>query len=432
MDKSQSQDEVPPWRVEELARERRRQVNMICAHMGLNVAGLCVSLIARISVLKEASGKSAADAAQLLALFSSGVGAIEFLLNPITGKLSDAYGRKPFLMQAPAMSCVLKLLVYLKPSTITVGLERCLAGACTTIGGSTACSSALADIYIDDPKELGQAYATLGTATGLGVIVGPMIGGLAIGKSGSPQRAFAAGSLLSALQLALVTRHIKEPMLPSDRKALPTSEMLAAVNPLSIFKLFSNGPVVALLVSISALQCFCEGKSISDLNTYYLLNDAKFSDATRATYISCLGIVMTAAGIIGRNTIQHLGMRGHTTLQNLASAVGFCLMGSSTRAPVIFGVLPIYAFGMERRAAINALAAKAGLAAGMGKGEFQAAAANLRAIAVGVAPLLYARIYARSLATGGSPGKPYFAAALFALIAEALHRMLSNKQLDFK
>ena len=55
------------------------------------------------------------------------------------------------------MSILLKLAVYTRPSVTTVVLERVLCGACTTIGGSTASQTALADL-IDDPSELSQAY----------------------------------------------------------------------------------------------------------------------------------------------------------------------------------------------------------------------------------------------------------------------------------
>merc|ERR1712151_1057364 len=115
-------------------------------------------------------------------------------------------------------------------------------------------------------------------------------------------------------------------------------------------------------------------------------------DARRSLYISCLGVVMTASGLVGRMTIRHLGMRLHTTFQNIATFIGFMLMDSTTSMPVIFSILPIYACAMERGSAVKSLAVKAAEAAGMGKGEYSGAAANLRAIAVGVAPWLYAQV----------------------------------------
>lgn len=422
--------EVATRQEEEEARATRNKVLRICAHMGLNVAGLTVALVARISVLRETGQMTAAEAAQLLASFSSGVGALEFCLNPLAGKLSDTYGRKLFLMQAPLVSVILKTAVFLKPSTLTIAAER-ISGACTTIGGSTSCAAALADI-LSDSKQLSQAYSSLGTAAGLGVILGPLVGAYAIGSSGNPRRAFAAGAVLSGLQLALVSSQIPETLRPENRKPFAGKELMAAINPLTVTKLFMNGPVVATLVSVASLQCFCEGKSISDLNVYYLLNEAKFTDAKRSLYLTSLGVVMTASGLIGRNTVNWFGMRGHTTFQNFASILGFSIMGSTVSEPVIFGALFFYAFGMERRSAMTSLAVKAADQAGMGKGEFAAAFANLRAIVVGVAPLLYARVYGKCLERKTWAGRPYYVAAMIAFICELLHRTLTNKQLEFK
>jgi len=324
------------------------------------------------------------------------------------------------------------MLVFIKPSKITIAMERCISGACTTIGGSTTCSAALADV-IKNPAELARAYAQLGTAAGAGVIVGPMLGALAMGKHGNPRTPFLVGSMMSAAQAILMTMSLEETLLPTFRKKLDSAvNVLTSSNPLSFLSVYGNGSIVARLCTIASLQCFCEGKSLSDLNTYYLQNDAKFDDPTRSLYISCFGAVMTASGIIGKETIRRLGMRGHTTFQNFVSALGFMLMGSTTDKFLIFSVLPIYAFAMERRAAMSSLAVKAAEAAGMGKGEFNAAFANLRALAVGCAPLLYARVYARGLAASpSSPGRPFFAAALIALLSELLHRTLTDKELRF-
>jgi len=415
------------------AAKRRNQVNWIRFHMAANVCGLCIPLTARPSLLVQVSGLSSARSAQLLATFSALTGLVEFLLNPLAGKLSDAWGRKQFLVQAPAVSCIFRTLVCIKPCKLTIALERCVAGACITIGGSTSCSSALADL-IHDPAELGQAYSGLGTAAGFGVIAGPMIGGFAAERTGSPLGAFYAGAALAGIQLVTTSIALKETLALDLRKKLASmKDLLQSINPLSFLRLYTHGSVLARLASIASIQCFCEGKSISDLNTYYLLNEAKFPERLRSIYISCFGIVMTLAGAIGKETIRLFGNRGHTTLQNIASILGFLLMGSTTRAPLIFGVLPIYMLAMERRATMSSLAVKAAEAAGMGKGEFSAAFANLRAIAVGIAPLMYAKVYASGLAAKKrSPGRPFLAAALCALVAELMHRTLHDKQLEFK
>ena len=72
-------------------------------------------LTARATLLSQVSGGSKVAAAQMLAVFSSGVGVAEFLLNPVMGRLSDLYGRKVFLMQSPAVSILMKVMVFLHP-----------------------------------------------------------------------------------------------------------------------------------------------------------------------------------------------------------------------------------------------------------------------------------------------------------------------------
>merc|ERR1712080_312070 len=174
---------------------------------------------------------------------------------------------------------------------------------------------------------------------------------------------------MSSVQAVLVMFALDETLAPRFRKKLGSlQDVILSSNPLSFLRIFTHGSVVARLSSIASLQCFCEGKALSDLNTYYLQNDAKFPDSLRAIYRSSFGIVMTISGVIGKQTIAAFGMRGHTTFQNVASILGFTIMGSSLSKYTIFGALPFYAFAMERRAAMSSLAVKAAAAAGMGTG----------------------------------------------------------------
>merc|ERR1719401_1878751 len=100
----------------------------------MNVVSLTVTMTQRISLVTQVSNMSSAEAANFLAMCSGGVGVVEFFLNPLAGKISDAYGRKVFIMQSPLVSAVLKALVFLFPSKFSIGVERMVSGACTTIG----------------------------------------------------------------------------------------------------------------------------------------------------------------------------------------------------------------------------------------------------------------------------------------------------------
>ena len=69
----------------------------------------------------------------------------------------------------------------------------------------------------------------------------------------------------------------------------------------------------------------------------------------------------------------------------------------------------------------------AATAAGFGKAEHAALFGNLRALAVSFAPLLFGRIYAWANAKPGRrTGLGFWAAALFAVGAEVVHRSVGE------
>mmetsp|Transcript_18260 Transcript_18260/g.54117 ORF Transcript_18260/g.54117 Transcript_18260/m.54117 type:complete len:240 (+) Transcript_18260:58-777(+) len=204
------------------------------------------------------------------------------------------------------------------------------------------------------------------------------------------------------------------------------ARLLTALNPLVFTKLFTRTVALRTLVTTAALQCMCEGKAISDLKTYYFMNDVPaFTMATRGLYQTAWGLVMALSGLCGKELIRRLGMHGHTTVQNGMTALAFAMTARAPNVGAVFSVLPLYLFAMERRAAVSSWAVKEAVATGMGRGEYAAAFFNLRALATGLAPLLYVTTYSRG--AGGVPRQPWWPwilAISFAGTAEVLHQSL--------
>ena len=90
---------------------------------------------------------------------SAGVGALELLLNPLAGQLSDKYGRRNFLLLSPLINFFNKLYVAFNPSLAALAWERVIDGAITTLGGSTACAASLSDLF--SGQKLGKAFGNL-------------------------------------------------------------------------------------------------------------------------------------------------------------------------------------------------------------------------------------------------------------------------------
>jgi MFS family permease len=92
--------------------------------MTMNIVGICMLLQSRPEMLLKQVGNDAGRMATLMANLSAAVGVFEFMLNPTAGKLSDQYGRRPFLLASPLVNIVMKALVFVNPSLLSLSLER--------------------------------------------------------------------------------------------------------------------------------------------------------------------------------------------------------------------------------------------------------------------------------------------------------------------
>lgn len=97
---------------------------------------------------------------------------MQFFFNPILGKLSDKYGRRPIILSTQSLTVVSYLLFAVSNSFALLLLSRALAG----IGASNI---GVAQAYIADittKEERAKGMGMIGAAFGLGFVFGPVIG----------------------------------------------------------------------------------------------------------------------------------------------------------------------------------------------------------------------------------------------------------------
>jgi multidrug resistance protein len=98
---------------------------------------------------------------------------VQFLFNPILGKLSDKYGRKPIIVISLFINAIGYVLFAFTTSFIILLAARIVAG----IGGS---SISVAQAYIADvttKENRAKGMGVIGAAFGLGFVFGPLMGG---------------------------------------------------------------------------------------------------------------------------------------------------------------------------------------------------------------------------------------------------------------
>ena len=98
---------------------------------------------------------------------------VQFLFNPILGKLSDKYGRKPIIVISLFINAIGYVLFAFTTSFIILLVARIVAG----IGGS---SISVAQAYMADvttKENRAKGMGVIGAAFGLGFVFGPLMGG---------------------------------------------------------------------------------------------------------------------------------------------------------------------------------------------------------------------------------------------------------------
>jgi MFS transporter, DHA1 family, multidrug resistance protein len=140
-----------------------------------------------------------------LGVLTSVYAAMQLVCAPLWGSLSDRIGRKPVLMVGVLGYAAAMFVFGLATRFWMLFLARTFSGVLSSAAMPTAMA------YISDhlpEKERGGAMGQLGAALGLGVILGPMLGGLL--SKNSLSLPFFVGSGLAFLSLVLVVLLLPE------------------------------------------------------------------------------------------------------------------------------------------------------------------------------------------------------------------------------
>jgi MFS family permease len=143
----------------------------------------------------EEFGATPLQVTLLIASFS----ATQFVAVPVWGRVSDRLGRRPFIVAGLFASAVSYLIFGLAGSLATLFISRVAAGAA---GGTIS----VAQAYVADttgPRDRAHGLGMLGAASGLGVLIGPAIGGYFSGF-GYHVPGFIAAALCAANGIAAI------------------------------------------------------------------------------------------------------------------------------------------------------------------------------------------------------------------------------------
>ncbi|HEY4439697.1 MAG TPA: MFS transporter [Candidatus Elarobacter sp.] len=135
------------------------------------------------------------------------------LAAPVWGSVSDRLGRKKIVLIAQCVSLAGYILLALSHSLAFVFVARAIAGF--GAGGIGVTQSYIADVTTDDERD--RAYALFGAVFGLGIVLGPVVGGSLIRFGFAVP--FAVAALIEAITIVLTLRFLPATMPSGGAKA---------------------------------------------------------------------------------------------------------------------------------------------------------------------------------------------------------------------
>ncbi len=166
-------------------------------------------------------GGDSTDIALIMITYALGAA----LVSPAWGELSDKSGRRQALVLALLCSCVAHIVTALAETLWQVYLGRALSGLAA--GSLPVATALMADL--SPPERRARAMGLVGTAFGIGLIAGPVIGGLLTGDSESFALPFYTAAVMSLIAAICAQTMLPATMVKSASSRSDVAEGSAAV-----------------------------------------------------------------------------------------------------------------------------------------------------------------------------------------------------------
>ena len=357
---------------------------------------------------------SSVDYGWLLAIY----GAMQFLFSPLMGMLSDRFGRRPILLLSMLCTGLDYVVMALAPNMIWLYIGRTLSGI--TGASITAASAYIADVSA--PEERAQNFGLIGSAFGIGLMVGPAIGGLL--SSFGERAPFWAAAALCFINLLYGYFILPESLAPENRRAFNWRE----ANPLGALRVLGKYPVVWGLTgsyALSNLAIYC----VHSVWVVFVMWRLGWDERASGISLACFGAVALFFQLVVARIILPRWGEKRTMLVGLAvGAVEFALYGFSTEGWMIYVIMFAGGLGMLGGQATQGL-----LSRQVGEdqqGTLQGALTSVVSLAGIFAPIIATRLFAhfthKDIAVP-VPGISFFLGAILNALALAVAlRVLIN------
>jgi len=299
-----------------------------------------------------------------------------FFASPILGALSDSYGRRPILLVG---FCGLALSFFSTALATSVGMLL----AIRLVAGGMQANISVASAYVADitpPEQRAKRFGMIGAMTGVGFILGPVIGGL-LGSADLRLPFWVSGGL--ALLNLLYGYFVLPESLDADRRR--PFEWKAA-NPFSSLQRLAQLKDAAPLVFVVGFT----GLAQFVLYTCWVLYTTfKFGWGPRDNgwSLAVVGIVQAIVqGLLLGRILKMISVRRLAVLGLVSSTIAYTLWGAATQSWMMYAIIVVNILGATVASAIQSIIS--GAADAKNQGRTLGAIGGLNSLMAVIAPAL--------------------------------------------
>lgn len=389
-------------------KNRQAAVGFIFITILLDVIGLGIIIPVIPSLIQELTGGDMSLAAQYGGWLISSYALVQFLCAPLVGALSDRFGRRPVLLLSLLGFGLDYLILAVAPNIGWLFIARIIAGF---FGASFTTGAAyIADVSSSEKRA--QNFGLLGAAFGLGFIIGPVTGGL-LGEIG-PRVPFYAAASLTLINLIYGYFILPESLPKENRRSFSWKR----ANPMGSLISLKRYPAVFNLVG-SLTFIYLASHAVHGTWTYFSMEKFQWSESMVGYSLGLVGVLSALVqGLILRVVIPWLGSYKSMITGIILNLIGLLLFSLASKGWMLFVFLIPYALGGIAGPALQGILSNQIPA--NEQGELQGSLTSIMSATGIIGPLMMTSIFGYFTHIESRlyfPGAPFFAGAIFVMIA---------------
>jgi DHA1 family tetracycline resistance protein-like MFS transporter len=352
-------------------------------------------------------GGDTPNAAKMFGLFGTVWALMQFLFSPVLGVLSDRFGRRPVILLSNLGLGLDYIVMALAPTLSWLFVGR-------VISGITAASISTGTAYVADvvePEKRAGAFGLIGSAFGVGFVLGPALGGL-LGNSDPRLPFWVAGglSLANALYGYFV---LPESLPPEKRKAFTWRR----ANSIGSLVLLRSHPELFRLATIQFIGYVAH--EVFNVWALYTIFRYAWREGTNGISLALVGVcsIVISSWIVPA-MVSRFGERRTLYIGQFFGALGMVMAGLAPTSGFFFLSIPVMMmWTISTPAAQGMMTRRVGESE---QGELQGAISSLCSLAWIMGPGLFTFIFAYFIDKKNGwnlPGAPWYLGALLLFVA---------------